>query len=63
MRFALLAATLVLSGCTLNDNQRDEVSEIASAEAHDAVAQSQRLQELEDRITDLEDRLDQRGIY
>lgn len=63
MRTSVLFALLAVGGCTLNDNQRDEVSEIASAEARDAVAESQRVQELEERIDDLEYRLDQRGIY
>ena len=63
MRTSVLFALLAVGGCTLNDNQRDEVSEIASAEARDAVAESQRVQYLEERIDDIEYRLDQRGIY
>ncbi|ATQ42333.1 hypothetical protein [Caulobacter mirabilis] len=62
MRAILLAALIFLGGCggpKLSDRQRDEVSDIASAEAHDAMSDSSKVSELEGRIDDLEARLEE----
>ncbi len=62
MRLLLLVALLFVAGCggpKLSDRQRDEVSDIASAEAHDAIGDSAKVSELEGRIDDLEARIDE----
>lgn len=62
MRAIGFAVLLLLGGCGLNDHQKDEVSDIASAEAYDAISEADRINDLENRIDDLEARLDNRGI-
>ncbi len=65
MRIFVVASLLLLASCSkpgLNDRQLDEVSDAASAEAHDAVAESARVNELESRIEALESRLDDAGV-
>lgn len=60
--WSVLALVLLVFACNydgskLSDRQRDEVSEIASAEAYDAISEDSRIAELESRIEALEHRL------
>jgi len=62
VRATPLAVLLLLGACSgpgLNDRQKDEVSDIASAEAADVVSESSRISELESRVDDLESRVDE----
>jgi len=62
VRRAVLAALLLLGACSgpgLNDRQRDEVSDIASTEAHDAISENDRINDLESRVDELESRVEE----
>lgn len=56
---ALLAAC---GGPKLSENQKAEVSDIASSEAFDAVGESPEVQDLQNRVEELERRLDDQGV-
>jgi polyhydroxyalkanoate synthesis regulator phasin len=56
----VIIAALALGSCggpKLSQNQREEVSDIAEAEALDAIPGSSKIQELEERIAALEEKL------
>lgn len=64
MRLLAVATLLLLGACSgpgLNDRQRDEVSDIASTEAHDAISENERINDLESRVDELESRVDEIG--
>lgn len=54
---ALALAFASLTGCGLNDKQRDEVEDIASDVASDQITDSEEISELEARVAELETRL------
>lgn len=52
-----LVAALLLTSCQLDDEQRDEVADIADDVAYDTVLEHDRINELENRIEEIESRL------
>ncbi|MFO6429124.1 hypothetical protein ACLBKT_03430 [Erythrobacter sp. W302b] len=49
-----IVAVLLLSSCTLDDQQQDEVSDIAADVAYDVVLEHEKIADLESRIEALE---------
>jgi hypothetical protein len=50
-------AVLLLTSCTLDDQQRDEVADIAADVAHDTVLEHDAVLDLESRVSEIESRL------
>lgn len=52
-----LAAALLLTSCQMDDEQRDEVADMADNVAYDTVLEHDRINELESRVSAIEQRL------
>lgn len=50
-------ATLMLTSCSLDDQQRDEVADIADDVAYDTVLEHESVTDLEARVSAIEERL------
>lgn len=57
LRYATAAAAILLASCRLTPAQKDEVADIAGDAAGDAIADSDEVRELNEKIDALEARL------